>query len=275
MAVLAASFQAAPAGSATELSPPSTQAPDEPTPGQPGKDVIWLPTPEALVERMLAMAQVGPGDLVYDLGSGDGRTVLAAAKRGARAVGIEYNPELVAFSEGRARARGVAEKARFVHGDIFATDFSEATVVTLYLLQALNLRLRPTLLKMRPGTRVVSHGFTMGDWEPDEVSRAEQRAAYLWIVPAAVEGAWRVELSGGPSFDLALVQRYQKIEGTIALGAVDAGLREASLRGDAIRFAYVDGDGVRHGLGGVVSGDRMTGSFEAGGRKGEWTATRR
>jgi SAM-dependent methyltransferase len=274
-AVLAASFQIAPAGSAAGTSPPAAQVPDEPTPGQPGKDVLWLPTPEALVERMLTMAQVGPGDVVYDLGSGDGRLVLAAARRGAHAVGVEFNPELVAFSEGRARAQGVAEKARFVQGDIFATDFSEATVVTLYLLQALNLRLRPTLLRMHPGTRVVSHAFTMGDWEPDEVSRAEQRAAYLWIVPAAVEGAWRVELSGGAPFDPAIVQRYQKVEGTIALGPVDAGVHEASLRGDAIRFGFVDQAGVRHELTGTVSGDRMTGHFQAGGRTGDWTATRR
>ncbi len=273
VAVLAASFHAAPAGSAAGTSPPAAQVPDEPTPGQPGKDVLWLPTPEALVERMLTMAQVGPGDVVYDLGSGDGRLVLAATRRGARAVGVEYNPELVAFSEGRAKALGVADKARFVQGDIFATDFSEATVVTLYLLQALNLRLRPMLLKMRPGTRVVSHAFTMDDWEPDEVSRAEQRAAYLWIVPADVEGAWRLDLSDGASFDLAIVQRYQGIEGTIALGKVDAGLREAVLRGNAIRFAFVDQDGVRRELTGTVSGGRMTGHFQAGGRTGDWTAT--
>ena len=300
-AMLAASFQVAPAGSAAlarsqppsvpppQASPPlqspqsqqpqqpqqpAPQPPLEPRQGQAGKDVIWLPTPEALVERMLTMAQLGPRDVLYDLGSGDGRMVVAAAKRGAQAVGVEFNPELVALSESRARAQGVARKARFVQGDIFETDFSDATVVTLYLLSTLNMRLRPTLLRMRPGTRVVSHAFTMDDWQPDEVSRADQRTAYLWIVPAAVEGSWRVDLQGGPSFDLALVQRFQKVEGTVALGTIEAGLREPVLRGDAIRFGFVDKGGLWHELKGTVSGDRMAGKFQAAGRKGGWTAIR-
>ncbi len=249
--------------------------PGAPRQGQPGKDVIWLPTPEALVERMLTMAQVGPRDVVYDLGSGDGRMVIAAARRGAQAKGVEFNPELVAFSERLAREQGVAGKARFVQGDIFETDFREATVVTLYLLSTLNLRLRPTLLQMRPGTRVVSHAFNMDEWEPDEVSRAEGRTAYLWIVPAPVEGSWRVELQGGASFELALVQRHQKVEGTIALGPVDAGLREPVLRGDAIRFGFVDQGGAWHELTGTVSGGRMSGRYQAGARQGRWTAVRR
>jgi len=261
------------------LLPPAPQAPPppepgEPSPGQAGKDVIWLPTPEPIVERMLAMAQVGPRDVVYDLGSGDGRLVIAAARRGARTVGVEFNPELVAFSERRARAEGVAGRARFVQGDIFETDFKEATVVTLYLLPALNLRLRPTLLGMRPGTRVVSHAFGMDDWAPDELSRAVGRTAYLWIVPAAIGGAWRLDLHGGPSFDVVLVQRFQRIEGTIALGGVEAGLREPVLRGDAIRFGFVDLAGAWHELTGTVSGDRMSGVYEAAGRKGEWAAVR-
>jgi SAM-dependent methyltransferase len=224
---------------------------------------------------MLTMAQVGPRDLVYDLGSGDGRLVIAAAKRGAQAVGVEFNPELVALSESRARAQGVARKARFVRGDIFETEFSDATVVTLYLLSTLNMRLRPTLLKMRPGTRVVSHAFSMDDWEPDEVSRAEQRTAYLWIVPAAVEGSWRVDLQGRPSFDLALTQRFQRIEGTLAFGMVEASLREPVLRGDAIRFGYVDQDGVWLELTGTVAGDRMAGTYRTAGSKRGWTAVRR
>jgi SAM-dependent methyltransferase len=255
--------------------PSLPDASSEPQEGQAGKDVIWLPTPEALVERMLAMAQVGPRDVLYDLGSGDGRLVIAAARRAARSVGVEFNPELVAVSERRARENGVAGKARFVKGDIFETDFSEASVVTLYLLPALNLRLRPTLLRMKPGTRVVSHAFGMEDWAPDESSRAAGRTAHLWIVPAPVGGPWRVALEGGPSFDVTLAQRYQEIEGTVALGAVEAGLREPSLRGDAIRFGFVDGDGAWHELAGTVSGDRMSGSYLAGGRKGTWTAMRR
>jgi len=277
-AVLAALLHAAASGSAAlepSWQPSLSQDPPEPRQGQAGKDVIWLPTPEALVERMLTMAQVGPRDVLYDLGSGDGRLVIAAAKRGAQAIGVEFNPELVAFSESRARAQGVARKARFVQGDIFETDFRDASVVTLYLLSTLNMRLRPTLLGMRPGTRVVSHAFSMDDWAPDEVSRAEQRTAYLWIVPATVEGSWRVDLKGGPSFDMALVQRFQKIEGTVALGTVEVGLREPVLRGDAIHFGFVDQDGAWHELSGTVSGDRMAGRFQAAGRKGGWTAIRR
>jgi SAM-dependent methyltransferase len=258
-----------------ELQPPAKQGPAEPVPGQAGKDVIWLPTPEPLVERMLTMAQVGPQDVVYDLGSGDGRTVIAAAKRGAQAVGVEYNPELVAFSERAARVQGVASKTRFVHGDIFETDFSGATVVTLYLLSTLNMRLRPTLLKMRPGTRVVSHAFTMEDWAPDEVSQAEYRSAYLWIVPASVEGAWRLELQGGTSYELDLTQRFQKIEGTVVLGAVKAGLREPFLRGSTIRFGFVDPAGAWLELTGSVDGQRMGGTFQAGPKAGRWTAVRR
>ena len=253
---------------------PPPQEPGEPRQGLAGKDVIWLPTPESLVERMLTMAQVGARDVVYDLGSGDGRMVIAAARRGARAVGVEFNPELVAFSERRATAQGVARHARFVQGDIFETDFKEATVVTLYLLSTLNLRLRPTLLEMRAGTRVVSHAFSMDDWAPDEVSRAEGRTAYLWIVPAAVEGSWRLALQGGPSFDVALTQRFQKIEGTVALGAIEAGLREPVLRGDAIRFGFVDQDALWYELSGSVSADRMSGTYRTTRGKGGWTAVR-
>ncbi len=258
-----------------ELQPPAKEGPSAPVPGQAGKDVIWLPTPEPLVERMLTMAQVEPRDVVYDLGSGDGRTVIAAAKRGAQAVGVEFNPELVAFSERAARVQGVASRARFVHCDIFETDFSRATVVTLYLLSTLNMRLRPTLLKMRPGTRIVSHAFTMEDWPPDEVSQAEYRSAYLWIVPASVEGAWRLQLQGGPSFELDLTQRFQKVEGTVMLGTVKAGLREPVLRGAAIRFGFVDQAGTWLELAGSVDGERMAGTYQAGQKAGRFTAVRR
>lgn len=260
---------------AGELQAPAQPGVPVPQPGQAGKDVIWLPTPEPLVERMLAMAQVTAADVVYDLGSGDGRTVIAAAKRGAEAVGVEFNPDLVAFSESQARVQGVAQKARFVQGDIFQTDFSRATVVTLYLLSTLNMRLRPTLLKLRPGTRIVSHAFTMEDWLADEVSQAEYRSAYLWIVPASVEGAWRLEIQDGPSFEVDLTQRFQRVEGTVDLGVVKAGLREPLLRGAAIRFGFVDQEGIWRELAGTVAGDRISGTFQARGRTGRWTAARR
>jgi SAM-dependent methyltransferase len=255
----------------------SAQDPPEPRQGQPGKDVIYMPTPEPLVERMLTMAQVGPRDVVYDLGSGDGRTVIAAAKRGAKAIGIEYNPELVSYAQSKAKTMGVAQKASFVQGDIFEKSYSDATVVTLYLLSTLNMRLRPTLLKLRPGTRVVSHAFSMEDWSPDEVSRAEQRTAYLWIVPAPVEGTWNVQLTGGPTFDMTLTQKFQKLEGTLAFGTVEAGLREPVLRGDAIQFGFVGQDGVWYELDGTVADGKMSGTYQVAGTSKEnaWTATRK
>jgi SAM-dependent methyltransferase len=225
---------------------------------------------------MLSMAQVGRGDVVFDLGSGDGRTVIAAAKRGARAVGVEYNPDLVALSRRSAeRERLPHEQARFVQGDIFETDFSSATVVTLYLLPDLNLRLRPVLLAMPPGTRVVSHMFKMQDWEPDETSYLETTPAYLWIVPALVGGTWRLALEGGPALEVDIEQTFQAVEGTVDLPPIVGGLREARLRGDAVSFSFVDARGVLHELAGTATGDRMEGTFRAGEREGRWTATRR
>ncbi len=155
----------------------------EPSVGQQGKDVIWVPTPEDLVQAMLDLAKVTPNDFVMDLGSGDGRIVIAAAKRGARAVGIEYNPDMVELSRRNAEKAGVSDKATFVNADIFATDFSQATVITMYLLPQLNLRLKPVILNLKPGTRIVSHAFTMGDWAPEQTIEKEGRTAYLWIVP--------------------------------------------------------------------------------------------
>src|SRR5688572_32038444 len=170
----------------------------QPQVGQAGKDVIWVPTPDDVVERMLTMAQVTPNDSVWDLGAGDGKIAIMAAKKfGARATGVEYNPDMVKHANANAQAAGVAGsgqgKATIRHGDIFATDFSSATVITLYLLPALNMKLRPTILAMRPGTRVVSHSFTMEDWEADETSSMDGRRAYFWVVPANVGGTWQLE----------------------------------------------------------------------------------
>ena len=168
-----------------------TQAQEyEPYVGQEGKDVIWVPTQDKLVEAMLDMAKVTPADFVMDLGSGDGRIVIAAAKRGARALGIEYNPDMVELSKRKAKEAGVSDKASFVKADIFESDLSRATVITMYLLPNLNLKLRPALLELRPGTRIVSHDFTMGDWEADETISADAATAHLWIVPAKVDGLW-------------------------------------------------------------------------------------
>src|SRR6266478_597784 len=223
----------------------------EPQVGQAGKDVIWVPTPDEVVERMLTMAQVGPNDFHMDLGSGDGKIVIAAAKRGAKALGIEYNPDMVKVAQDNAQKAGVADKASFRKADIFQTDFSQATVITLYLLPALNMKLRPSILSMRPGTRVVSHSFTTEDWEADEISTMDGRRAYFWVVPANVMGTWTLD-AGGQKTELALEQTFQKVNGTVTLGSVHGGLREARLRGAQIAFAYVDDKGVRRDFTGQV-----------------------
>lgn len=248
----------------------------EPQIGQAGKDVIWVPTPDEVVDRMLRMAQVTAGDYVIDLGAGDGKIAIAAAKKfGARALGIEYNPDMAKHAQRNAEKAGVAGRAKIVQGDIFVSDFSQATVITMYLLPALNIKLRPQILSMRPGTRVVSHSFNMEDWEADETSSMDGRRAYLWIVPASVMGNWILE-AGGEKSELAFEQRYQKIDGNLALGSIHAGLRDARLRGVAISFAYVDNAGVRRDFTGRVSGNRMEGSFRAeNGAEGRWSAARK
>ncbi|HEV7476192.1 MAG TPA: class I SAM-dependent methyltransferase [Burkholderiales bacterium] len=252
----------------------------EPQVGQAGKDVIWVPTPDDVVDRMLTMAQTGPNDIHFDLGAGDGKIAIAAAKRfGARATGIEYNPDMAKHANANAQAAGVAGvgpgKATIRQGDIFATDFSSATVITLYLLPALNMKLRPTLLQMRPGTRVVSHSFTMEDWEADEVSSMDGRRAYFWVVPANVMGAWQLE-AGSQKSEISIDQTFQKISGSVKLGTTLGGLREARLSGASIAFAYVDAAGMRRDFSGRVSGGRMEGSFrDDKGAEGRWSATKK
>ena len=261
--------------------PAFAQQPYQPQVGQSGKDVIWVPSPDDVVDRMLTMAQVTPNDFVWDLGAGDGKIAIAAAKKfGARAVGIEYNPDMVKHANANAEKNGVAGngagKAIIRHGDIFATDFSQATVITLYLLPALNMKLRPQILSMRPGTRIASHSFSMEDWEADEISSLDGRRAYFWVVPASVMGSWTLE-AGGQKFDLSLEQTFQKIAGTITIGgALHAGLREARMRGFSIAFGYVDQAGVRRDFTGRVTGTKMEGSFrDEKGAEGRWTATKR
>ena len=249
-----------------------------PTVGQEGKDVIWVPTPQALVEKMLDMAKLTAKDIHYDLGSGDGRTVITAAKRGAQAFGVEYNPDMVALSERTAAKEDVAGKAKFFNGDIFQTDFSQATVVTLYLLPSLNVKLRPTLLKMKPGTRVVSHAFNMDEWQPDQTENVEGRTAYLWIVPAAVEGTWRCNVAGsGPmEYRLKLRQQFQKIEGEIELDGQRGQLRDAKLNGDKLSFTVLDASGARRDFFGRVTGNSIQGLMKplAGAAEAKWAATR-
>jgi hypothetical protein len=251
----------------------------QPQVGQAGKDVVWVPTPEALVERMLRMANVTARDYVIDLGSGDGRTVIAAVQKfGATALGIEYNPDMVAISVKAAEKAGVADKAKFIKADIFETDFSKATVITMYLLPALNLKLRPKLLDMRPGTRIVSHAFNMEDWEPDQTATVEGRDAFLWIVPAKVQGSWTLSVpagNGGEQWQIALKQNFQKLSGTATLGDKAYNLTETRLRGADVAFAFVDGNGIKRVFSGRAAGDKIEGTTAAqGGAKVNWTATR-
>lgn len=249
----------------------------EPQVGQQGKDVIWVPTPDEIVERMLRMAQTTPNDYVIDLGAGDGKIAIMAAKKfGAKSLGIEFNPEFAKFAQSNVEKAGVADKARVQQGDIFATEFKSATVLTMYLLPALNLKLRPTILTMRPGTRVVSHSFTMDDWEADETSSLDGRRAYFWVVPANVQGTWKLSLPGGDTPEVTFEQKYQKIEGHVQLGTIQGGLREARLSGPNITFAYVDSAGMRRTFTGRVNGNAMEGTLRAdNGTEGRWVAAKR
>jgi len=248
---------------------PSTVPDYVPRSGQPGKDVVWVPTQQTLVDRMLDMAGVTKDDYLVDLGSGDGRTVITAAKRGVRSLGVEYNADLVTLSRRAAEAEGVTEKARFMQGDIFETDFSEATVVTLFLLPELNRRLRPTLLDMKPGTRIVSNTFTMDEWEPDETAVVAENCstycrAYHWVVPAKVAGTWRLD-----DGELKLAQTFQKLSGTLTRAGKAMPISEAAMKGSEIRFVA---GGQRYSA--RVENDRMSGRSEEAGASREWQATR-
>lgn len=227
--------------------PAAAQAPArpyEPQLGQEGKDVIWIPTPDEVVAKMLDMAQLARGDRLVDLGSGDGKIAIAAAKRGAFARGIEYNPDMVEHSKRKAQEAGVA--VELVQGDIFESDFSGADVVTMYLLPTLNERLRPTLLAMRPGTRVVSHSFAMGDWEPDETASSDGRLAYFWRVPAAIAGDWRVRVGNNEGPVLRITQSYQRFQGEARWGERAGALRDTVLRGPEVSFIAADPFGELH-----------------------------
>ena len=245
----------------------------EPSVGQEGKDVIWVPTPQALVERMLQMAATKPTDYVVDLGSGDGRTVITAVKKfGATALGIEYNPDMVALAKRAAQKEGVADKAQFMQADIFQTDFSKATVLTLYLLPSLNLKLRPTILDMKPGTRVVSHAFTMDDWQADMVDSADGRTAYMWIVPAKVAGTWKIDAPGARGYEAQFTQQYQNIGGSAKSNGKVVQFSNGKLRGETITFTIADD--TKREFTGKVDGNRIAGTVKTGGGESKFTATR-
>ncbi len=247
----------------------------QPEVGQEGKDVVWVPTPEALVAKMLDLAKVTPDDYVIDLGSGDGRIVIAAAKRGAKALGVEYNPDMVELSRLNADKAGVSGKASFMQADIFQADFSQATVLTMYLLPDLNLKLRPRILELKPGTRVVTNAFTMGDWDPDSTAEVESRTAYLWIVPAKVAGTWSWGTASGNA-ELTLRQTYQKLDGSLKVGNRVLPLLDASLQGVQISFAVREGNPSIRKYSGRVKGSMIAGSAQLGDQPGSrWTAQRR
>jgi hypothetical protein len=245
-----------------------------PSVGQEGKDVIWVPTPQALVERMLQMAGTKPTDYVIDLGSGDGRTVITAVKKfGAQALGIEYNADMVELAKRAAEKEGVAGKAQFIQADIFQTDFSKATVLTLYLLPSLNVKLRPTILNMKPGTRVVSHAFTMDDWAADQVDSADGRTAYMWIVPAKVAGTWKID-AGSRNYEAVFTQQYQNIGGSTKADNKIVQFSNGKLRGETITFSIIDEGNSRRDFTGRVNGNKIEGTMKAGGAESKWTATR-
>jgi SAM-dependent methyltransferase len=246
------------------------QKPFGPYSGQPGKDVVWVPTPQALVDKMLNLAKVTANDYVIDLGSGDGRTVITAAKRGARALGIEYNPDMVELSKGNAAKEGVTARASFVKADLFESDFSQATVIKMFLLPEINIRLRPKILDLKPGTRIVSNTFTMGEWMSDESVSADEKEgcnyycrAYLWIVPAKVEGTWQL-----PQGELALHQDFQMVVGTLKTDGRTLSITNGRMRGDQITFRAGNADYV-----GRVNGNSMEGTVKGGG-SGSWSAKR-
>ena len=252
-------------------------AQDKPSPdfqpevGQAGKDVVWVPTPQSLVDKMLGLAKLTSKDYLMDLGSGDGRTVITAAKRGATAVGIEYNPNMVALAQKNAEKEGVTGKARFTKADLFETDLSKATVITMFLLPDINLRLRPKILDLKPGTRVVSNSFTMGEWAHDGIDKATEKegctsycTAYLWIVPAHIQGTWQT-----PGGEITFQQSFQMLTGTLKSGGKDVALK-GKMRGDHISFKAGDAEYT-----GQVTGGTMKGTVKGGAKPGDWSASRK
>jgi precorrin-6B methylase 2 len=240
----------------------------QPQVGQAGKDVVWVPTSDSLVAKMLEIAKVTPKDYLIDLGSGDGRTVIAAAKRGTTALGIEYNPDMVDLSIRNAAAAGVSDKATFIKADLYETDFSKATVITMFLLPDINLKLRPKLLDLKPGTRIVSNSFTMEEWQADETVTTDANCqtwctAFLWIIPAKVDGTWRL-----PNGSLTLAQKFQNITGTLSVDGKDIQIAGA-MNGEQIKFNAGDVEYT-----GLVNGNSITGTFKAPAGETKWSATR-
>lgn len=241
-----------------------------PVEGQEGKNVPWIPTPQILVDKMLNMAKITPSDYLIDLGSGDGRTVITAAKRGTRAMGIEFNPDFVALAKKNAVKAGVTEKTQFIKADIFESDFSKATVITMFLLPEINMKLRPRLLNLKPGTRIVSNTFTLQDWKADETAETGKpddrwNKAYLWIVPAKIEGKWKLQDGG----ELVISQKFQVFTGSLKNGNEVKPVTAGKLKGNEISFTA-----GQETYKGIVSGNKIEGSLGADGKQSRWSANR-
>ncbi len=242
----------------------------QPQVGQPGKDVVWVPTSQALVDKMLDMAKLTSSDFLMDLGSGDGRTVITAAKRGAHALGIEYNPDMVELSKRNAERERVSDRAQFMKADLFQTDLSRASVITMFLLPDINLKLRPKILALKPGTRIVSNSFDMGEWQDDESATIDAKEgcsywciAHLWIVPAHVEGQWKSSVG-----DLTLGQQFQMLTGSLRSGGAASPLT-GKLNGEQIRFSTAGASYT-----GRVNGRSIQGTVDSAGKSSPWSATR-
>ncbi len=257
--------------------------------------VPYVPTPQEVVERMLEMAKVGPQDYLIDLGSGDGRIVVTAAKKfGARGFGVDLNPVRIKESIENAASAGVGDRVSFHQRNLFETDLSDATVITMYLLPRVNLDLRPKLLELKPGTRLVSHDFSMDDWKPDDFASIDVKekygsaggnsVIYFWVVPAKVTGPWRWELAVGgkpQSYEMSVEQKFQMIGGTVRVGGQTVRLQDAQLRGDRISFTFsadINGNALKHDFSGRVAGNAIEGTARLAGSRAqgqlEWNAVR-
>jgi SAM-dependent methyltransferase len=246
-----------------------TQTPFEPQVGQAGKDVVWVPTDQQLVEKMLDIAKITAQDFVMDLGSGDGRNIIGAAKRGARAIGVEYNPQMVELSRENAKKAGVADRATFIEGDMYEADISKATALVLFLLPVNLEKLTPKFLDLKPGTRIVDNTFAIPGWEPDYTEKLEADcqtwcSALLWIVPAKVHGDWRL-----PDGEITFDQKFQMVTGSVKTASGAAEIESGRLRGEEITFTAGGNQYT-----GRVTGDTIQGRVKGSGGERAWSATR-
>jgi hypothetical protein len=273
-----------------QYAPPSAQAgpaaaesapePQQPQPAERTPDVIYVPTPHEVVAEMLRLTGIGPNDVVYDLGSGDGRLVITAAQKyGARGVGIDIDPERIRESHENLKKSKLGNRVRFIQGDLFQADIREATAITLYLLPSLNVKLRPKLFaELRPGTPIVSHDFDMGDWAPDHSLEVKgptrTHKVYFWRLPAQVAGEWGWHM-GEEDFILHLQQEYQVVNGTVRVNGQEMGLTDVKLDGERLHFTVppVGRSGARR-FSARVRGEEMEGTVVAGGQERDWSARR-